>query len=591
MGLWNPRRQSAGWIESRGTRVRHFLDWRDNVLCGHQHPALQSRLTVSRARAAWFRDGEYADLAARRTRAGLPSTDLASEDSEDALTWSVFSALTKAPTSTSWSAFGLAQSPDIELWPRNESRVSELAQAYRRCGVVIERFHRADQRSEIDVLLSTHAQDVLVEVKWKAAPMAASKATVSRDAALDSQIRGHLAERATAVLVPGASLDDVLAEGAYQTLRHLLYAQELARETGRPARLAYLVRDEVIGIRSAALAERDGVARELFGGLFREPLPLIVPWRWFTEQLPDNVLDEPLPAGEVHAGATLREYLVGRCSGGRPAPLAVPKPRASPDRPLVLHDVRADRVIDGAWTKQWRDWPVKTPRAKLVAKYSLGTSALFGHYVYRFPHRDPDRITAIDVEAADRLMGANISAQHDRRDAVLAAGGSAALSNALARIPLDATILDPTHDVAACDAIAAMTSREGIGLAIATKLLCIKRPALVPMMDSVVQGCLGTTEPAEILRTFRRLISPPTVSAHLDELAGAIASLVGFAPTAVRILDELIWFDWNLERGTDGTLRVVGFLDWGYDAEHDDRGVYQLEVARSAVSSAAPVRE
>ena len=91
--------------------MRHFIDWRDNVLCGHQHPALQSRLTVSRARAAWFRDGEYTDLVARRNRACLLSTYLASEDSEDAVTWSVFSALGTAPTSMWWSAFELAQPP------------------------------------------------------------------------------------------------------------------------------------------------------------------------------------------------------------------------------------------------------------------------------------------------------------------------------------------------------------------------------------------------------------------------------------------------------------------------------------------------
>lgn len=575
MNPWNPRRQGAGWIESRTARVRHFVDWRDNVLCGHERPALQSRLTVSRARAAWFRDGEYADLVARRSRAGLPPTDLASEDSEDALTWSVFSALATAPTSMWWSAFELAQPPEIELWPRHETSDSELARTYRECGAHIERFHRREQRSEIDVLLSTPALDVLVEVKWKA-PIAGGKATISPDAMLDSKIRDHLAPLAASVLVPGVSLDDALAAGAYQTLRHVLYAHALTAATGRPARLAYLVREKAIGIRSAAPAACDGIAHELFGGLFREPLPLIVSWRRFTERLPDDVLDEPLPAGELHAGATLREYLVGRRVSGRPAALALPRPHASPDRPLVLVDVCADQVIDGLWTRRRRDWPVQTPRAKLIAKYSTGTSALFGHYVYRFPHRDPDRITPIDIEAADRLMGANISAQHNRREAVLELGASAALSNALARIPSEATVHDAAHDAATCDAIAALTSRPGIGLAIATKLLCIKRPALVPMMDSVVQGCFGTDNPAQILRAFRHLVSLPVIAAHLDELAGVVASLVGFAPTAVRILDELIWFDWNLERGTHGVLHVVGFRDWGYHTAHDDRGVHWL---------------
>jgi hypothetical protein len=168
--------------------------------------------------------------------------------------------------------------------------------------------------------------------------------------------------------VPGASLDDVLSEGAYQTLRHLLYAHALATVTSRPARLAYLVREEAIGVNSAAPVERYRIARELFGGLFRDPLPFIVSWRWFTEQLPDSVLDEPLPPGEVHAGATLREYLFGRRVPGQRAALALPRPHASPDHPLVLVGVCADQVVGGVWTtgRPIRGWSSRTTHTRLV---------------------------------------------------------------------------------------------------------------------------------------------------------------------------------------------------------------------------------
>lgn len=247
-------------------------------------------------------------------------------------------------------------------------------------------------------------------------------------------------------------------------------------------------------------------------------------------------------------------------------------PTQDPD--LVLTDVSAGRVENGKWLREKCDWPVRTPRAKLHAKYSVGTSAIFGHYVFCYPRHQPNRLTAIDVEAADRLMGANISAQHERRIFVLAAGTSHEFESALKEIPVGATIDDAQYDEKVCAAISLLWQHHGIKLAIATKLLCIKRPVLIPMMDRLVQDCFDTKEPATILRGFRRLLAEEAIARRVRELAASIESVTGFTPTPVRILDELIWFDWNLEGDMNGTLRVVGFDEWGYDTARPELGVY-----------------
>lgn len=249
-------------------------------------------------------------------------------------------------------------------------------------------------------------------------------------------------------------------------------------------------------------------------------------------------------------------------------------PAQDPD--LVLTSVCAGRVKNGKWTREQRDWPIRTPLAKLHAKYTVGTSAIFGHYVFRYRHREPNRITSIDVEAADRLMSANIGAQRRRRELVLAAGESQPFVDALDQIPLAATIEDAQYDDNVCAAISVLRQHRGIKLAIATKLLCIKRPAVVPMMDRLVQDCFDTKDPATILRGFRRLLADEAIAVRVRELAVSIESMTGFAPTPVRILDELIWFDWNLEGDTKGILSVVGFEEWGYDTADDESGVHRL---------------
>jgi hypothetical protein len=150
------------------------------------------------------------------------------------------------------------------------------------------------------------------------------------------------------------------------------------------------------------------------------------------------------------------------------------------------------------------------------------------------------------------------------------------LAPILRRIPVRASIEESTFDDDVERAIEVLTACDGVKLAIATKLLCIKRPYLIPMMDRVVQGCFGSDRPLEILGEFRRLLATPEISARVDALADHVGAIIGVAPSRVRILDELIWFDWNVRPpNAKGLCEVVGFADWVYDMAQDERGVYR----------------
>lgn len=254
-----------------------------------------------------------------------------------------------------------------------------------------------------------------------------------------------------------------------------------------------------------------------------------------------------------------------------------PPVAAEPDDPsLTLPDVYSWTFKDGRWTREEKaSWTIVTPQAKLVTKYTRGTSAIFSHYVFRFPHPDPDRITNVDITAADCLMGANISAQNQRRSMIESAECQDQLASVLRRIPVKASIEDASFDSDVGEAVEILIAHHGIKLAIATKLLCIKRPYLIPMMDSLVQDCFRSKQAGEILAGFRTLLALPEVSTRIDALASHLAAITGIVLSRVRILDELVWFDWNLRPpAADGICHHVSFPDWVYDTAHHTRGVY-----------------
>jgi hypothetical protein len=484
-----------------------------------------------------------------------------------------------APRWSWWEVFGLDERPEIDFWPRRESNQAPGAQRYRDCGKVVEPHHRSSLRSEIDVLLSAARHHVLIEVKWKSKPLGSAPERLSKLPALDSKIREHFTNAAAGLLELGVDLDVILEEGAYQTLRHLLYCRELARSGEARAELVYLVHGGFIGIDPSDPAEIEAYREEVFGSLFRPPYPQIVLWESLLAAVPAEVLDEPLAGSELHRGATFRDYLAGRRLDGQPAlhGLSPQITAAADDPPLLLPGVCAYYFRDGRWDKQVRDWPVMAPRAKLLEKYTYGASAIFGHYIYRYPHSEPDRITNMDMQAADRLMGANISAQNSRWGGLESTEVQDKVAAVLRRIPVRASLEDSTFDKDVCEAIEVLTACHGVQLAIATKLLCIKRPYLIPMMDRVVQDCFGSSEASEILAGFRRLLAVPGMPARLDTLADDVARITGFAPSRIRILDELIWFDWDLRPpNPSGHCYSVNFENWRYDVHHDELGLHRV---------------
>ena len=141
-----------------------------------------------------------------------------------------------------------------------------------------------------------------------------------------------------------------------------------------------------------------------------------------------------------------------------------------------------------------------------------------------------------------RISAAQIAAILERR---------AAIERALRSIPPDASLAGAASAVpwpALRQLFDAFADVRGVGFSKATKALHPKRPALVPMLDSVVQTYLAEDDPGDgapfgeralgLVRGYKR---------DLDRNGAALRALSrqlaprGYALTEVRILDLLIW--------------------------------------------------
>jgi hypothetical protein len=128
----------------------------------------------------------------------------------------------------------------------------------------------------------------------------------------------------------------------------------------------------------------------------------------------------------------------------------------------------------------------------------------------------------------------------------------AEVDSALARISAKSTLFDDI-DVSLWEALEAllsvMISVKGVDISVATKVLHKKRPSLIPILDSVVQGYLLTVDhiekiqdrgklAVELMRSYKR-----DLDSNADTLRELRADLkrVGLYLTECRILDMFVW--------------------------------------------------
>jgi hypothetical protein len=160
----------------------------------------------------------------------------------------------------------------------------------------------------------------------------------------------------------------------------------------------------------------------------------------------------------------------------------------------------------------------------------------------------PSSFDETDLRLANR-GGARISAAEIA--AILARRGE--IEPALRKIHPDASLADATSSVPwipLTRLFDAFADIRGIGFSKMTKALHRKRPALIPMLDTVVQAYLTRDDPGTgssgtfgeraiaLVRNYKRDLDRNRSVLH--ELQRELASC-GYQLTEVRILDLLIW--------------------------------------------------
>jgi len=193
---------------------------------------------------------------------------------------------------------------------------------------------------------------------------------------------------------------------------------------------------------------------------------------------------------------------------------------------IELSNVNVYRLgEDGTWGNKLGDWIIADPWEKLVAKYETGTTYAFDLYVCHGRSRYPNVITSADIATVNTLMNANAGATRDAHARLTKAIVN--VEPLLAEIPVDASLIDGVFLENAVEILDQLIveSEKGTRLAIASKLVHMKRPFLVPMFDGVVQNCLNTEQTRPALERFIQLLQNNLTT--LEALAGRVAIRFG----------------------------------------------------------------
>ena len=130
----------------------------------------------------------------------------------------------------------------------------------------------------------------------------------------------------------------------------------------------------------------------------------------------------------------------------------------------------------------------------------------------------------------------------------------------LARISDDARLEDADDDQldAAAKLMTLLEEAEHIGRGKVTKVLHKKRPAFIPIVDSVVADFLwknfpwrlhGASPARDVLLVFRDIL---LARQDILETVQANMGARGFSVTTVRVLEALIWLGWHERNGGGG---------------------------------------
>ena len=248
-----------------------------------------------------------------------------------------------------------------------------------------------------------------------------------------------------------------------------------------------------------------------------------------------------------------------------------------------LENTNPWRVVGGRWRSDpGRPWTIRFAWQKLQQKYLEGTTRVFDIYVFANPRQGAaagNRLLDPDIMAADRLMSANI-VLNGARDKIWKTAED--VERPLREIPWKTTLEQASDGQieAVVNAVRELRAVGCVQLPIATKLLFIKLPYLVPMVDSVVQDCFHAIreDVASLLRCFRNILCDSRNEAPIAALRGHLHDEVGIDISPVRILEQLIWFDWYLKGSPErnGVYRHRVFRDWGWRPSRPEKGVCRI---------------
>jgi hypothetical protein len=138
-----------------------------------------------------------------------------------------------------------------------------------------------------------------------------------------------------------------------------------------------------------------------------------------------------------------------------------------------------------------------------------------------------------------RISAAEIAAILERRDEI---------ERALRELPADASLTAPRRSIPWAQLTRlfdAFADVRGVGFSKMTKALHKKRPALIPMLDSIVEAYLATDAPGTFGERATGLVR--SYKLDLDRNRSSLRALRrelarrGYEVTEVRLLDLLIW--------------------------------------------------